>query len=176
MNPNSKKEPNDIRVGYRTRIANVISYAEKLLKENNFKTLNFSAVGGSIGTLVSAVEILKYSNPGLYQINRMATISYQSVEDTGNIEKQRLYPKLEIILTLEKPANQTEGYQDPLSEEDRKKFNDIRNKAKDNIRNRRNKNRNFDGRRKDQRGFRGGFRGPRRGIRGRGILSISVTF
>lgn len=102
MEAKDKKPANDIRVGFRTRVGNVISYAEKLLKENNFKTLNFSAVGGSIGTLVNAVEILKYTNKGLYQINRMATISYQSIEEGGEVNKQNIYiftigPKTKII-------------------------------------------------------------------------------
>lgn len=158
MDPKAKKPANDIRVGFRTRVGNVIKYAEKLLKEDNFKTLLFSAVGGSIGTLVNAVEILKYTNPGLYQINRMATISYQSVEEGGSIQRQRLYPKLEVTLTLEKPTTQTEGFQDCMSEEDRKRFNEIREKSRQERRGRPARGR---------RGFRGrGIRG--RGMRGRG--------
>ena len=119
----SKKPVNDIRVSYSSRIGGIVSYCEKLLKENNMRELNFSAVGGSIGTLVSVVELLKTITPGLYQINRLATISYQSVEEGGKSENQnaRLFPKLEVKLTLDKPAKQTEGFQDKLTEEERKK-------------------------------------------------------
>lgn len=39
----TKKEANDIRIGFRSRVGSVISYCEKLLKENNLRTLNFSA-------------------------------------------------------------------------------------------------------------------------------------
>ena len=128
----SKKPVNDIRVSYSSRIGGIVSYCEKLLKENNMRELNFSAVGGSIGTLVSVVELLKTITPGLYQINRLATISYQSVEEGGKSENQnaRLFPKLEVKLTLDKPAKQTEGFQDKLTEEERKKLLDLHNKKK----------------------------------------------
>lgn len=158
----SKKPVNDIRVSYSSRIGGIVSYCEKLLKENNMRELNFSAVGGSIGTLVSVVELLKTITPGLYQINRLATISYQSVEEGGKNENQnaRLFPKLEVKLTLDKPEKLTEGFQDKLSEEDRKTLLDFHNKRKDERRNR--------PRRRGFRGRRGGFRG-RRGFRGRGF-------
>ena len=158
----SKKPINDIRVSYSSRIGGIVSYCEKLLKENNMRELNFSAVGGSIGTLVSVVELLKTITPGLYQINRLATISYQSVEEGGKSDNQnpRLFPKLEVKLTLDKPAKPTEGFQDKLDEEERKKLLDLHNKRKDERRNR--------PRRRGFRGRHGGFRG-RRGFRGRGF-------
>ncbi len=128
------------------------------------RELNFSAVGGSIGTLVSAVEVLKTLQPGFHQVNRLATISYQSVEEgkKSEVQNQRLYPKLEVKLTLDKPAKTGEGYQAPLDEEERKKLLDIQSKRRQG--------------RTQRRGFRGrggfrrrgpGFRG-RRGFRGRG--------
>ena len=127
----TKKQANDIRIGFRSRVGSVISYCEKLLKENNLRTLNFSAVGGSIGTLVNVVEVLKMTTPGLYQTNRIATISYQSVEEGGNVQNQKLYPKLEVVLTLDKPTTSGEGFQDVLSEEDRKKLLELRDKRRE---------------------------------------------
>ena len=160
----SKKPVNDIRVSYNSRIGGIVSYCEKLLKENNLRELNFSAVGGSIGTLVSVVELLKTITPGLYQINRLATISYQSVEEGGKSEtqNQRLYPKLEVKLTLDKPSKTGEGFQDKLDEEERKKLFDLHEKRKDERRRGGFRRRGFRGR-----GRRGGFRG-RRPFRGRG--------
>ena len=158
----SKKPVNDIRVSFNSRIGGIVSYCEKLLKENNLRELNFSAVGGSIGTLVSVVELLKTITPGLYQINRLATISYQSVEEGGKSEtqNQRLYPKLEVKLTLDKPSKTTEGFQDKLDEEERKKLFELHEKRKD-------ERRRGGFRRRGFRGRRGGFRG-RRPFRGRG--------
>ena len=159
----SKKPANDIRVSFNSKIGGIVSYCEKLLKENNMRDLNFSAVGGSIGTLVSVVELLKTIHPGLYQINRFATISYQSVEEGGKSEAEnhRLFPKLEVKLTLDKPAKPTEGFQEKLDEEERKKLLDLHNKRRDDRRNRPRRRGGF-------RGRRGGFRG-RRGFRGRGF-------
>jgi hypothetical protein len=163
----SKKPANDIRVSFNSKIGGIVSYCEKLLKENNFRDLNFSAVGGSIGTLVSVVELLKTIYPGLYQINRFATISYQSVEEGGksDTENHRLFPKLEVKLTLDKPEKLTEGFQDKLDEEQRKKFLDLHNKRRSERRN--GPRRGFRGRRGGFRGRRGGFRGRRGGFRGR---------
>ena len=141
-----KKPVNDIRVGFNSRTGGLVNYCERLLKENNIRELNFSAVGGSIGTLVTAVEVFKTLHPGFYQINRFATISYQSVEEgkKSEVQNQRLYPKLEVKLTLDKPAKTGgEGYQEPLDEEERKKLLDIQSKRREG-------------------------RGPRRGFRGRG--------
>ena len=130
------------------------------------RELNFSAVGGSIGTLVTAVEVLKALQPGLYQVNRLATISYQSVEEgkKNEVQNQKLYPKLEVKLTLDKPQKTGEGYQEPIKEEERKNILDIQSKRRQGGRPRRG---GFRGRRGGFRGRRGGFRG-RRGFRGRG--------
>ena len=151
-----KKPANDIRVKFNSRTVGLVNYCERLLKENNIRELNFSAVGGSIGTLVTAVEVLKTLHPGFYQINRFATISYQSVEEgkKSEVQNQRLYPKLEVKLTLDKPAKTGgEGYQEPLDEEERKKLLDIQSKRREG--------------RPLRRGFRGG-RGRGRPMRGRG--------
>lgn len=164
------KAPNDIRIGFRTRVGSVVSYCEQLLKEKT-KTLNFSAVGGSIGTLVNVVEVLKMTNPGLYQSNRLATISYQSVEEGGNVQNQRLYPKLEVILSVEKPEKTGEGFQDKLSEEERKKLLDEASKRREQRVNRQRRGpRGGRGRFGPRRGFRGGRRGGRPPMRGRGPM------
>ena len=128
----AKKQVNDIRVRYNSRISGIINYCQRLLKENNLRELTFSAVGGSIGTLVTAVEVLKTLIPGLHQVNRLATISYQSVEEgkVNEVQNQRLFPKLEVKLSLDKPAQIGEGYQEPLSEEERKKISEILNKRR----------------------------------------------
>jgi hypothetical protein len=119
-------------VRYNSRISGIINYCQRLLKENNLRELTFSAVGGSIGTLVTAVEVLKTLIPGLHQVNRLATISYQSVEEgkVNEVQNQRLFPKLEVKLSLDKPAQIGEGYQEPLSEEERKKISEILNKRR----------------------------------------------
>ena len=165
----AKKPANDIRVSFNSRIGGLVSYCEKLLKENNMRELNFSAVGGSIGTLVSVVELLKTITPDLYQINRLATISYQSVEEGGKSEaqNQRLYPKLEVKLTLDKPSKTTEGFQDKLDENMRKTMLEIHEKRRQERRGFRGRRGGFRGRRGGFRGRRGGFRGRRGGFRGR---------
>jgi hypothetical protein len=66
-NQNNEKKPiNDIKVSMGSRVRNVIRYCNSILKENNLRVLNFSAVGGAIGKLVSTVEVLRIVNPGIY--------------------------------------------------------------------------------------------------------------
>ena len=144
--PVNKKEPNDIRIGQNSRVRNVVRYCNSLLKEKTYKTLHFSAVGGAIGKLVSAVEVLKTVNEGLYQQNKLATVSYQSSDSKEVQNNQKLYPKMEVILSLEDFKDKTDGYQNKLDETERQKL------YKQPIR-------------RGRKGF--GFRGRRGGFRGR---------
>ena len=100
------KEINDIRIGMNSRVRNVIKYCNFVLTEKKMGELRFSAVGGAIGKLVDAVEVLKIVNTGLFQVNKIATVSYQTVDNQGKLLNQRLYPKLEIVLSLTEPKRE----------------------------------------------------------------------
>ena len=164
----SDKADNDIRIGMNSRPRNVIKYATSIVKEKNLKELKFSAVGGSIGRLLDIVEVLKVLIPGLYQQNRITSVAYQTVDSNNELLNQRLYPKLEVVLSTEEPKTKTEGYQDKLDEKTRLEIDKIMKERKEQI----EKNRGRGGRRTTRgfrggRGRRGGFRGGRGG-RGRG--------
>ena len=166
----NKKEPNDIRIGMNSRPRNVIKYSTSVMEEKKLNELKFSAVGGSIGRLLEIVEVLKVLKPGLYQQNRITSVAYQTVDSNSKILNEKLYPKLEVVLSKEEPKNKTEGYQGKLDEKERKDIEKIMNERRE----QREKNRGR-GRGRGRRGFRGrrgGFRGrigfgrPRRGGRG----------
>ena len=167
----SKKEPNDIRIGITSRPRNVIKYSTSVMDELKLTELKFSAVGGSIGILLDIVEVLKILKPGLYQQNRITSVAYQTVDSNQTLLTQKLYPKLEVILSKEEPKVKTEGYQGQLDEKDRKQIETIMNKRKE------EREKNAGTKRPEQRGRgrggprgrgrRGGFRGRTRG-RGRG--------
>ena len=161
----SNKAPNDIRIGMNSRPRNVIKYATSVMDEKKLTELKFSAVGGSIGRLLQIVEVLKVIKPGLHQQNRITSVAYQTVDSNNTLLNQRLYPKLEIILSTEEPKNKTEGYQGILKEEERKEIEIIMNSRKEQIEKNRGRGRGR-GRGPRGRGRRGGFRG-RRGFRGR---------
>ena len=164
----NKKEPNDIRIGMNSRPRNVIKYSTSVMEEKKLNELKFSAVGGSIGRLLEIVEVLKVLKPGLYQQNRITSVAYQTVDSNSKILNEKLYPKLEVVLSKEEPKNKTEGYQGKLDEKERKDIEKIMNERRE----QREKNRGR-GRGRGRRGFRGrrggrGMRGaPPRG-RGRG--------
>ena len=98
--------------------------------------------------------------PGLHQLNRITSVAYQTVDSNKTLLNQRLYPKLEVTLSLDEPKNKSEGYQGVLEEEKRKQISKIMDDRKAE----REKNRGRG------RGRRGGFRGRGRrgGFRGRG--------
>ena len=177
----NKKAPNDIRIGMNSRPRNVIKYSTSVMDEQKLTELKFSAVGGSIGRLLEIVEVLKVLKPGLYQQNRITSVAYQTVDSNNKLLNQRLYPKLEVILSKDEPKNKTEGYQGQLEENKRKEIEKIMNERKERIEKNKGKGPargrgrgtpRGRGRRAGFRGRRGNFRGrPRRGDsrpRGRG--------
>ena len=151
----TKKEPNDIRIGMNSRPRNVIKYATSVMDEKKLTELKFSAVGGSIGRLLDIVEVFKVLKPGLYQQNRITSVAYQTVDSNNELLQQRLFPKLEVILSKEEPKTKTEGFQGQMDEKQRKEIETIMNKKKE----QREKNRQRGGPR--GRGRRAGFRGGR---------------
>lgn len=175
----SKNEKNHIRVGFNSRVGNVIRYVNALISEDKPKTIVFCAIGGAIGSLVNAVEAIKIVNPGFYQINKISSVAHKSVDSSSNKEViEKLSPKLDITLTLDRPSDTSaEGFQEKLNEEERltlfNKYNEKLNRnnnrregnenQKDNYRSdNRNNQRGYN---RDNRG-RGGF--TRGGNRGRG--------
>ena len=165
----AQKPQNEIKISFRSRVRNIIKYADGLLKENQFRILKLSAIGGAIGTLVNAAEVLRALNPGLYQVVRIGTVSYQTVDSKGGVESERLYPKLEIDLTLDVPQEKGLGFQDKLNEDERKKVADLI--EKNNVERQNRGEQRGDDQGQVSRGGRGrgrgGFRGDSRG-RGRG--------
>ena len=148
--PKDKAE-NDIRVGMNSRPRNVIRYASSIMKEKNLKELKFSAVGGSIGKLLDTVEVLKVMIPGLYQQNKITSVAYQTVDSNKSVISQRLYPKMEVVLSTEEPTTKTEGTQGKMDEKLRAEIQKIMDDRKA---------------KREKEGTRGGFRDNRRGGRG----------
>jgi DNA-binding protein len=159
-----KQEKNQVKIGFKTRIGNVVKYSISLFKEENFRTIHFSAIGGAIGSLVNVVEVLKTLHPGLYQVNKISSVSHQTLDSTNKeIIKERLSPKMDTTLTFDKPNQTGEGFQEPYSEE-------IRTKLADKLNEKRDKPRDDREDRDERRPFRGGrgFQQRGRGFGGRG--------
>ena len=148
--PKDKAE-NDIRIGMNSRPRNVIRYASSIMKEKNLKELRFSAVGGSIRQLLDTVEVLKVMIPGLYQQNKITSVAYQTVDSNKSVISQKLYPKMEVILSTEEPKTKNEGTQDKMDEKLRAEIQKIMDERKAE---------------REKEGTRGGFRNNRRGGRG----------
>ena len=154
--PKDKAE-NDIRIGMNSRPRNVIRYASSIMKEKNLKELRFSAVGGSIRQLLDTVEVLKVMIPGLYQQNKITSVAYQTVDSNKSVISQKLYPKMEVILSTEEPKTKNEGTQDKMDEKLRAEIQKIMDERK--------AEREKEGNRGNRRGGRGAFRGNRGGPR-----------
>ena len=118
-----KKVSNEIRIGLRTKPKEIISQCEKLIKEEKVKELHLSAVGNTIGNLVVAVEIVKSLFPDLHQSSEFSTIPARFFEKEkdkkSDTKPQRLYPRLEIILSTEKLPEKKEDSKSKITEEER---------------------------------------------------------
>ena len=118
-----KKVSNEIRIGLRTKPKEIISQCEKLIKEEKVKELHLSAVGNTIGNLVVAVEIVKSLFPDLHQSSEFSTIPARSIEKDkdkkSDTKPQRLYPRLEIVLSTEKLPEKKEDSKSKITEEER---------------------------------------------------------
>ena len=101
-----KNVSNEIRIGLKTKPKDVISQCQKLINEEKVKELHLSAVGNTIGNLVVAVEIVKSIFPDLYQSSEFSTIparvNGKDKDKKPDSKPQKLYPRLEIILSSEK--------------------------------------------------------------------------
>lgn len=116
----TEKDANTILIGMNTRVRNIVRYCNALFREKKERSLHFSAIGRAIGKLVLAVEILKVVNADLYQQNRLATVIYQRVDNQKNVSNQRIFPKMEVILSLDKFEKiNEEGFQDKIQEDKR---------------------------------------------------------
>jgi len=159
----SQQPVNHIRVSANSQVKNLIRYANMLLKERNFRELNFKGLGGAIGKIVSTVEILRIVNPGLYQINKIETVKYPAKDET-----ERLYPSMEVTLTLDEPTTKGMGFQDKLNEEERVKLFNLLNERRAQRPETETPTGEFRGesRGRGRGSFRGGRGAPRGGFRG----------
>merc|ERR1712032_251393 len=168
MEAKNAKPENLIRIGANTRVRSVINYCLVLLKKD-VKELNLNAMGGAIGSLIVIAENVKLLHPGLFQTSTISTLNSQTVTGTGDVLEQKLFPKLEIVLTTVQPDAKNIGYQAAHSEEDRERMLKVLNEANSKKRTRRPQTqRGGRGQRGAPRGRgqRGGQRGAPRGQRG----------
>ncbi len=114
-----EKPENHIKIGIGTRVRSVINYCEILLKEKHLKEINLNAIGGAIESLIIVIENLKILHPGLHQNYLISTINSQTVDKLGKIVQQKLFPKMQVALSFNEPLEKNEGYQPPLSNQER---------------------------------------------------------
>ena len=118
----SPKQTNEIRIEFRAKIGATIAQCEKLIKDEKFKDLHLSALGNSIGNLVVISEILKSMYPDLFQKSVFSVISLSNEKGKDkkpDKENKKPFPRLEVIVTKEKPAEKKEE-DIKLTEEERK--------------------------------------------------------
>ena len=118
----SPKQANEIRIAFRSKIGPLVTQCEKLIKDEKFKDLHLSALGNSISNVYVIFEILKSMYPDL-SYKSVFSVIYLTNENEKDKkpdkEKKKLFPRLELIISKEKPAeNKEENFK--LSEEERK--------------------------------------------------------
>ena len=111
-----KKSSNEFRIGFKSNPKEVITECVNILKNDKNKELHLLAISSSIGEISIISEILKSIFPNLSQKNVFSVIYPFSKKKERNEEyKNRLYPKLEIILSLDEKKK---GSATKISEEE----------------------------------------------------------
>ena len=127
-----KTTTNEFKIGIKSKPKELITQCEKLLKDEKVKDLHLSAVGTSIGELVSIVEILKTMYPKLFQKTIFSTIPplTSAKNKEKKAESKKLLPRLEIILSTEKIVEKNENSV-KMSEDERQILIDTLEKRKE---------------------------------------------
>ena len=128
-----KKPENEIRIRFNSKTKDIIQECEKLIKEGKVKDIHLSAVSNTIADLIFSVEILKSMYPNLIQQNKFSTIPPRSNDNSKKKEDkpQKLFPRLEIILTISNEEVKKEGAISTITEEERKILIETLDKRKD---------------------------------------------
>lgn len=131
-----KKPSNEIRIKFNSKQKDILAKCEKLLKDGNVKDLHLSAVSNTIADLMVTVEILKSKHPGLSQQSKFTTIPPRQNEKDKKDKKpeekpSKLFPRLEIILTLNDEKEKKEGSAAAITEEETNVLVETWDKKKD---------------------------------------------
>merc|ERR1712113_1295867 len=130
---------NEIRITSTGRTRNYVTYAAKLLKdEETFESLTLRATGTALATAVTVSEIIKRRFKGLHQVCKIGNAevidTYEPLEEGLEVvEDVRSISFIEITLSLKEPNPKPVGYQEPLDESLVKEYDeaeDERRKAK----------------------------------------------
>ena len=123
---------NEFRIGFNSKPKELITQCEKILKDEKAKDLHLSAVGNSIGEVVTIAEIIKSMFPNLFQKTIFSTIPGRTTDSNKDkkADPKKLFPKLEIILSTEKIVEKNENSVQ-ISEDERKLLIDTLEKKKE---------------------------------------------
>ena len=127
-----KTPTNEFRIGIKSKPKELITQCEKLLKDEKVKDLHLSAVGNSIGEVLTIAEILKSMYPNLFQKTIFSTIPGRTTDSNKDkkADPKKLFPKLEIILSTEKMVDKNENSVQ-ISEDERQLLIDTLEKKKE---------------------------------------------
>ena len=127
-----KTPNNEFRIGIKSKPKELITQCEKLLKDEKVKDLHLSAVGNSIGEVLTIAEIIKSMYPNLFQKTIFSTIPGRTTDSNKDkkADPKKLFPKLEIILSTEKMVDKNENSVQ-ISEDERQLLIDTLEKKKE---------------------------------------------
>ena len=96
-----------------------------MLSEDKFTEVHFSSVGPAVGKLINIVEVFKILHANLHQVNRIGSVTFDCLDNDSKMNSLSLLPKLEVVLSKDKPDTLDEGYQEPISEELREQLKEL---------------------------------------------------
>ena len=127
-----KKPSNEFRIGFKSNPKEVITQCVNILKDDKIKEVHLSAISTSIAEISIISEILKSIFPNLSKKSVFSVVApFSKKKERTEEYKNRLYPKLEIILTM---GEKKEDSATKITEEEIKLLIDTYEKQKETFR------------------------------------------
>jgi len=118
IKPEEPSKDNEIRINKNGTISKYISYAIKLIQQEN-KTFVIRAMGLTIQKAITVAEILKRRIAGLHQLTELGSVEVIDIfepleEGLDRVEVTRKIPAINITLSTQPLNSYHPGYQAPI--------------------------------------------------------------
>lgn len=119
---------NIVKISYDTDVKKAINYVNWLLLIKNNESVMLCGLNQAINKVILITEVVKSQIKNIHQINNIDCLITRDKFDSS---KEKMIPKIEILLSLVEPQNKGNGYQKPLSEVDFLKIKSLKNLKED---------------------------------------------
>jgi hypothetical protein len=122
------QQNNIVKISFDTDVKKAINYVNWLLLIKNYESVILCGLNQAINKVILITEVVKSQIKNIHQINNIDCLI---TRDKFDPSKEKMIPKIEILLSLVEPQNKGNGYQKPMSEIDFLKIKSLKNLRED---------------------------------------------